>query len=51
MITDDFLTCCTEEADELVDLLLKVKNGDLRIIDVVKLAGNLIEIKFRKVNG
>ncbi len=35
MITDDFLTCCTEEADALVDLLLKVKNGDLMIIDVV----------------
>jgi len=51
MITDDFLTCCTEEADELVDLLLKVKNGDLMIIDVVRLAGNLIEIKFRKVKG
>ena len=51
MITDDFLTCCTEEADELVDLLLKVKNGDLMIIEVVRLAGNFIEIQFRKVKG
>ena len=50
-LTDDFLTCCTEEADELVDMLLKVKNGDLMIIDVTKLAGNLIEIKFQSIEG
>ena len=43
---DYFLTCCTEEADKLVDLLLKVKNGEIRIIDVTKLAGNIIEQKF-----
>jgi hypothetical protein len=50
-LTDDFLTCCTEEADELVDLLLKVKNGDLMIKNVTKAAGNLVEIKFQSVEG
>ena len=50
-LRDDFLTCCTEEADELVDLLVKVKSGDLIITDVTKLAGNLIEISMNLINN
>jgi len=50
-LTDDVLTCCTEEADELINLLLKVKHGDLMITTVTKLASNLVEIKCQSVKG
>ena len=41
-LAKDVLTCCTEEADELVNLLLHVMNGDVVITNVTKIAGKIL---------
>jgi hypothetical protein len=46
--TMTILSCSSKDADTLVDLLLKVKKGDLAINDVTKAAGNLVEIRFER---
>jgi len=42
----DFFILTTKEADKLVDLLRKVKNGDVLIDDVTKVAGNVVEVSY-----
>lgn len=48
---ETILSCNSEDADRLADLLLGVKTGDVVITNVTKAAGNLVEISFewRKV--
>lgn len=43
---ETILSCNSEDADRLADLLLGVKTGDVVITNVTKAAGNLVEISF-----
>ena len=49
-LMDTFLIYNTKEADKLVKFLLKVKNGEIRIVDVTTSASNLVEIKFQSID-
>jgi len=46
-LEETFFILTTKEADKLVDLLRKVKNGDVLIDDVTKVAGNVVEISYK----
>ncbi|MFB0504937.1 MAG: hypothetical protein ACETWE_14055 [Candidatus Bathyarchaeia archaeon] len=43
---ETILSCNSEDADRLADLLLGVKTGNVVITNVTKAAGNLVEISF-----